>query len=35
SNQLWPVTEFTPLFSSAALTSILAILDQVMRIGVL
>ena len=35
SYQLWPVTEFTPLFSSAALMSILAILDQVMRIGVL
>lgn len=35
SYQLWPVTEFTPLFSSVALMSILAILDQVMRIGVL
>jgi type III secretion protein T len=35
SYQLWPVMAFTPLFSSAALTSILAILDQVMRIGVL
>ncbi|MHC6226886.1 type III secretion system export apparatus subunit SctT [Pseudomonas sp. X10] len=35
SYQLWPVTAFTPLFASSALTAVLAILDQVMRIGVL
>ncbi|MEG5266167.1 type III secretion system export apparatus subunit SctT [Pseudomonas sp. JDS28PS106] len=35
SYQLWPVTAFTPIFSGASLSSVLAILDQVMRIGVL
>ncbi|WP_414154979.1 type III secretion system export apparatus subunit SctT [Pseudomonas sp. BNK-43-a] len=35
SYQLWPVTQFTPLFAGSALTAVLSILDQVMRIGVL
>ncbi|MDF0733075.1 type III secretion system export apparatus subunit SctT [Pseudomonas entomophila] len=35
SYQLWPVSDFTPLFASSALPAVLAILDQVMRIGVL
>lgn len=35
SYQLWPVTEFTPLFASSALMAVLAILDQVTRVGVI
>lgn len=35
SYQLWPVTTFTPIFASSALLAVLAILDQIMRIGVL
>ena len=35
SYQLWPVTAFTPLFASSALMAVLAILDQVTRVGVI
>lgn len=35
SYQLWPVMAFTPLFAQQALTAVLSILDQVMRVGVL
>lgn len=34
SYSLWPVMAFTPLFASSALLAVLAILDQVMRLGV-
>lgn len=32
---LWPVTTFTPVIAASALDALLAVLDQVMRIGVL
>lgn len=35
SYQFWPVTSFTPVIAAPALEAVLAILDQVMRIGVL
>lgn len=35
SYRLWPATAFTPLIATAALEALLAVLDQVMRLGVL
>ncbi len=35
SYKLWPVMSFTPVIAVAALDAVLAILDQVMRIGVM